>query len=68
MQKNLHYMSLEASADEWARVALSIMENNERSFNTFCISEKGFDIQKTVDLYESIILSKGGLANDRKRS
>ena len=68
MQKNLHYMSLEASADEWARAALSIMENNERSFNTFCISEKGFDIQKTVDLYESIILSKGGLANDRKRS
>ena len=68
MQKNLHYMSLEASADEWARAALSIIENNERSFDTSCISENGFDIKKTVDLYESIIFSKGNLANDRNRN
>ena len=68
MQNNLHYMSLEASADEWARAALSIIENNERSFDTSCISENGFDIKKTVDLYESIILSKGNLANDRNQN
>ena len=67
MQKNLHYMSLKASADEWARTALSIIENNERSFDTCCISENGFDIKKTVDLYASIILSKGEPANDRNR-
>ncbi len=65
MQKNLHYMSLKASSDEWAGAALSIIKNNERSLDTGCISENGFNIKKTVDLYESIILSKGELTNVR---
>ena len=63
MQKNLHYMSLKASSDEWAGAALSIIKNNERSLDTCCISENGFNIKKTVDLYESIILGKGELTN-----
>lgn len=57
LQDNLHYMSLSEPVEAWAKKLLDVIGNNERTDNFKRVSEHGFDIHDTVNIYEDIILN-----------
>lgn len=57
LQKNMSYKSLLDGPMEWAKEIIKVIDQNCREYNSNCVSEGGFDINETTEIYESIILN-----------
>ena len=59
LQKNMFYKSLSDGPSEWAKEIIKILDHNCRVNNNKCVSDGGFDINETAQIYQNIILCDG---------
>lgn len=57
LQNNIYYKALSDGPAAWAKEIIKVIDQNCREYNSNCVSEGGFDIKETTEIYESIILN-----------
>lgn len=56
LKDNLQYLDLAAGPDAWAEKALELIDGGLRNDDPSRVIERGFDITKTVGIYEKIVV------------
>ena len=56
LKDNLQYLDLAAGPDAWAEKALEMIDGGLRNDDPSRVIERGFDITKTVGIYEKIVV------------
>lgn len=56
LKDNLQYLDLAAGPDVWAEKALELIDGGLRDDDPSRVIERGFDITKTVEIYEKIVV------------